>query len=159
MSDSQSALREHVLYLLEGGGAHAKFDDAVSGLPTKLRGVRPEKLDVTPWRVLEHLRLAQADILEFCINRDYREKEFPTDYWPATDAPPDVHAWDKSVEAFKADLDQMRSLVKNSHTDLFAKIPWGDGQTYLREALLAADHNAYHLGQMITVRRLLGAWT
>jgi len=158
MADTQAALREHVLYLLQGGGAHAKFQDAVSGIPAKLRGTKPKGLDVSPWRVLEHMRLAQADIVEFCISRDYREKEFPADYWPKSDAPPDSGAWDKSVKAFESDLDQMCKLVKNPRTDLFAKIPWGDGQTYLREALLVGDHNAYHLGQMITVRRLLGAW-
>ena len=158
MGDVQAALREHVLYLLEGGGAHVKFDDAVAGLSPKLRGAGPKGLDVTPWRVLEHMRLAQADILEFCLSRDYREKEFPVDYWPDSDAPPDSSAWDKSVKAFKVDLGRMRKLVKDPQTDLFAKIPGGDGQTYLREALLVADHNAYHLGQMITVRRLLGAW-
>ena len=158
MADSQAALREHVLSLLEGGGAHVKFNDAVAGIPAKLRGVKPEKLDVSPWRVLEHMRLAQADILEFCVNRDYREKEFPADYWPSTDAPPDPRAWDKSIKAFESDLAEICKLVKNPSTDLYAKIPWGEGQTYLREALLAADHNAYHLGQMITVRRLLGAW-
>jgi hypothetical protein len=158
MTDPQAAVREHALYLLKGGGAHVKFDAAVAGLPTKLQGARPEHLDVTPWRVLEHMRLAQADILEFCLSRDYREKEFPADYWPKSDAPPHARAWDKSVKALQADLAQMRELVKDPRTDLFAKIPWGDGQTYLREALLVADHNAYHLGQMITVRRLLGAW-
>ncbi|MBV9086001.1 MAG: DinB family protein [Acidobacteria bacterium] len=158
MADTQSALRQHVLYLLEGGGAHVKFQDAIAGLAPKLRGVKPDKLDVTPWAVLEHMRLAQADILEFCLNRDYREKAFPADYWPTPDAPPDPRAWDKSVKRFEADLNAMCALVRNPRTDLFAKIPWGDGQTYLREALLVADHNAYHLGQMITVRRLLGAW-
>ena len=158
MADPQAAIRDHVIYLLEGGGAHVKFEAAVAGLPPKLRGARPERLDVTPWRVLEHMRLAQADILEFCISRDYREKEFPADYWPSSDAPPDPRAWDKSVKAFQADLQKMCNVVKDPRTDLLAKIPWGDGQTYLREALLVADHNAYHLGQMITVRRLLGAW-
>jgi hypothetical protein len=158
MGDTQSALREHVLYLLEGGGAHVRFNDAISGLPPKLRGVKPDKLDVSAWRVLEHMRLAQADIVEFCVSRDYREKEFPAHYWPKTDAPPTPNAWDESVKSFTKDLDQLRNLVKDPKTDLFATIPWGDGQTYLREALLAADHNAYHLGQMITVRRLLGAW-
>ena len=158
MGDTQAPLREHVLYLLQGGGAHAKFQDALAGIPAKLRGTKPEKLEVSPWRVLEHMRLAQADILEFCVTRDYREKDFPADYWPASDAPPDARAWAKSVEAFETDLNQMCKLVKNPRTDLYAQIPWGDGQTYLREALLVADHNAYHLGQMITVRRLLGVW-
>ena len=158
MADSQAALREHLLYLLQGGGAHAKFKDAVADLPTKLRGVRPEGMEASPWGVLEHMRLAQADIVEFCVNRDYREKEFPDDYWPESDAPPDARAWDKSVKAFETDLGEMCKLVKNPHTDLYAKIPWGDGQTYLRESLLVADHNAYHLGQMIALRRLLGAW-
>ncbi len=158
MPDPQAALRSHVLYLLGGGGAHVKFDDAIAGLPAKLRGQRPEGLEVTPWRVLEHMRLAQWDILDFCRNPKYREMKFPDDYWPKTDAPLNTAAWEKSVKSFHADLRTMEEMVRNSKTDLFARIPWGDGQTYLREALLVADHNSYHLGQLITVRRLLGAW-
>ncbi len=158
MPDPQAALRSHVLYLLGGGGAHVKFDDAIAGLPAKLRGKRPAGLEVTPWGVLEHMRIAQWDILDFCRNPKYREMKWPDDYWPKTDGPPSAAAWEKSVNSFRADGKGMEVLVKNPRTDLFARIPWGDGQTYLREALLVADHNSYHLGQLITVRRLLGAW-
>ncbi len=158
MKDAHAALRQHVLYLLSGGGAHVKFEDAIAGLPPRLRGVRPKGLEVTPWRVLEHMRLAQWDILDFCRNRNYKEMSFPDDYWPRTDAPPSPAAWEKSVRSFLVDLEAMKRLVKSAKTDLFARMAWGDGQTYLREALLVADHNSYHLGQFVSVRRLLGAW-
>lgn len=151
-------LREHILYLLRGGGAHGNFDDAVADFPSKVRGAKLERLPYTAWQLLEHVRLAQWDILDFSRNPDYREKKFPDDYWPKTEAPPDDEAWRKSVAAFWHDLKEMQNLVENPKTDLFAKIPWGDGQTILREALLVADHNAYHLGQLVMLRRLLGAW-
>ena len=151
-------LRDHLLYLLEGGGAHAKFDDVVAGVPTKLRGEKPADLPHSLWMLLEHLRLAQWDILEFSRNAKHVSPAWPEGYWPKTEAPPSAAAWETSIKKFRADLKGMVNLVKNPRTDLFAKIPWGDGQTILREALLAADHNAYHLGQMLYVRRLLGAW-
>ncbi len=125
---------------------------------SKLRGAKLERLPYTAWQLLEHVRLAQWDILDFSHNPDYREKKFPDDYWPKTEAPPNEEAWRKSVAAFRHDLKEMQKLVENPKTDLFAKIPWGDGQTILREALLVADHNAYHLGQLVMLRRLLGAW-
>ena len=152
------ALRDHVLYLLRGGGAHLHFDAAVADLPTKLRGAKPAGLPHTPWRLLEHMRICQWDILEFSRNPKYVEPKFPDDYWPKGDAPPDDAAWDRSIASFRADLKAMQDLVADPATDLFAPIPHGDGQTILREALLVADHNAYHLGQLVTVRRLLGAW-
>ena len=151
-------LREHILYLLRGGGAHGNFDDAVADFPSKLRGAKLERLPYTAWQLLEHVRLAQWDILDFSRNPEYREKKFPDDYWPKTEAPPNEEAWKKSVAAFRHDLKEMQKLVENPKTDLFAKIAWGNGQTILREALLVADHNAYHLGQLVMLRRLLGAW-
>lgn len=154
---SDQALREHLVHLLRGGGAHLDFDKAIGGLPAALRGVRPGGLPHSPWRLLEHMRLAQWDILEFCHNPRHVSPEFPDGYWPQEDSPSDA-AWDRSVEAFRADLKAMQRLVADPATDLFAKIPHGDGQTILREALLVADHNAYHLGQLVVVRRLLGAW-
>lgn len=150
-------LREHILYLLRGGGAHGNFDDAVADFPSPLRGAKLDRLPYTAWQLLEHMRLAQWDILDFSRNSNYRERKFPDDYWPKTAAPPDA-AWKKSVAAFRNDLKEMQKLVENPKTDLFAKIPWGDGQTILREALLVADHNAYHLGQLVMLRRLLNAW-
>lgn len=152
------SLREHVLYLLRGGGAHLGFDEAVSELPENLRGARPAGVPHTPWRLLEHMRLAQRDILEFCRHAEHVSPEFPAGYWPSGDAPPDDKAWDHSVAAFRADLEAMQRMVGDSATDLFARIPWGEGQTILREALLVADHNAYHLGQLVVIRRALGAW-
>src|SRR6202167_2615074 len=151
-------LREHLLYLLNGGGAHARFDDIVKDMPEKLRGVKPDGLPHSAWMLLEHLRLAQWDILEFSRNSKYKAPEWPKDYWPKTEAPPSAAAWNKSIQQFRKYLKTMQYLVAYPKTDLYAPIPWGDGQTILREALLAADHNAYHLGQFVDLRRLLGAW-
>jgi len=151
-------LREHVIELLTGGHAHATFDAAVNNLPAALRGKRPKGAEHSPWEILEHLRIAQWDILEFSRNPRHQSPEWPSGYWPASAAPPDEKAWDRSVRAFRRDLKAMCALVENPATDLFARIPHGDGQTVLREALLVADHNAYHLGEMVLVRRLLKAW-
>jgi DinB superfamily len=151
-------LREHLVYLLDGGGAHAKFDDVVKDVSEKLRGVKPNGLPHSAWMLLDHLRLAQRDILEFSRNSKHKSPEWPEGYWPKNEAPSSSAAWEKSVEQFREDLKAMQDLVSNPTTDLYARIRWGDGQTILREALLVADHNAYHLGQLVDVRRLLGAW-
>ncbi len=152
------ALREHLIELLDGGHAHLKFEAAIAEMPVSLRGAKPPGLPHSPWRLLEHMRIAQWDILRFSIDPAHVSPEFPAGYWPQGDAPPDEAAWDRSVEAFRADLKAMQDLVADPGTDLFAAIPHGQGQTVLREALLVADHNAYHLGQLVAVRRLLGAW-
>ncbi len=156
--DSNQSLREHLPILLTGGNAHATFDDAIKNLPPKLRGAKPQNFPHSPWMLLEHLRIAQHDILEFSRNKKHTSPKWPEGYWPKNPAPPNASAWNKSVQQFRADLKAMQKLITNPKTDLFAKIPWGDGQTILREALLAADHNAYHIAQFIDVRRLLGAW-
>jgi hypothetical protein len=156
--DHEQSLRKHLLDLLAGGGAHAKFDDVIKGLPPKLRGEKPAKFPHTPWMLLEHLRLAQWDILEFSRNSKHVSPPWPAGYWPKGPAPDNAAAWNKSIQQFRRDLNAMQRLVANSKTDLFARIPWGDGQTILREALLVADHNAYHLAQFVDVRRMLGAW-
>jgi uncharacterized damage-inducible protein DinB len=156
--DQTASLREHLLYLLKGGGAHLNFDKAIADLPAELRGAKPPGVPHTPWRLLEHLRMAQWDILEFTRNPRHVSPPWPEGYWPAGDAPPDDAAWDRSVAAFRADLQAMQDLVADPATDLFKPLPHGEGQTALREALLVADHNAYHLGQLVVVRRLLGAW-
>ena len=156
--NTDQALRKHLLELLDGGHAHLRFDAAIADLPVALRGARPERVPHSPWRLLEHLRIAQWDILEFSRNPRHVSPQWDKEYWPEGDAPPDAAAWDKSVAAFRADLQAMKDLVNNPATDLFAPIPHGQGQTILREALLVADHNAYHLGQLVVVRRLLGAW-
>ena len=156
--DPQATLRQHLLELLSGGHAHAKFEDAVQGLMSQLRGTKPAGFPHSAWMILEHLRLAQWDILEFSRNGKHRSPKWPEGYWPQTEAPPNAQAWSQSVEQFESDLDAMQELVKNPESDLFAKIPWGDGQTILREALLLADHNSYHVAQLVDIRRLLGAW-
>jgi len=153
-----AALRQHLHDLLTGSNAHVNFDAAIKDLPADLRGVRPESADHSPWELLEHLRIAQWDILDFSRNPQYKERPWPSSYWPATPTPPDEKAWDKSVRAFRKDLKAFCALLSDPKTDLYAKIPHGQGQTILREALLIADHNAYHVGQLILVRRLLGAW-
>ena len=152
------ALREHLLYLLKGSGAHLNFESAVAGLPVEMRGVTVPGVPHSPWQLLEHLRIAQWDILEFSCNPRHVSPPFPDGYWPSDHAPPDASAWDRSVAAFQTDLQAMQNLVADPTTDLFAPIAHGDGQTILREALLVADHNAYHLGQLVVVRRALGAW-
>ena len=156
--DPHKALREHLLYLLRGGGAHLDFDKAVADIPSDLRGRTVPPVPHSPWRLLEHMRIAQWDILEFSRNPKHVSPPWPDGYWPRVDAPPDEPAWDLAVDAFRADLEAMCALVADPATDLFAAILHGDGQTVLREALLVADHNAYHLGQLVVVRRLLGCW-
>lgn len=155
---SDEALREHVLYLLRGGGAHLNFEQAIRDLPQGLRGAKVEGVPHTAWRLLEHMRICQWDILEFSRNPEHVSPQFPDGYWPPSDAPPDAASWDNSVQAFRDDSEAMIDLVADPGTDLFAPIPHGDGQTILREALLIADHNAYHLGQLVFLRRCLGAW-
>ena len=156
--NKDESLRQHILNLLRGGGAHLSFDEAIADLPPEMRGRRPRGIPHSPWRLLEHMRIAQWDILEFCRNREHVSPSFPEGFWPTGAAPPSQAAWDESVVASKNDLVAMQNLVANPATDLFEPIPHGSGQTILREALLVADHNAYHLGQLVTVRRALGAW-
>ncbi len=151
-------LREHVLWLLRGGHAHVGFEEAIAGLPVELREKQPPGIPHTPWRLLEHMRIAQWDILEFSRRDDHVSPDFPDGYWPENDAPPDAHAWDAAIDAFRQDADALQALVADPNRDLLAPFPWGDGQTLLREALLVADHNAYHLGQLVAVRRALGDW-
>ena len=155
---NDQALREHVLYLLREGGAHAGFEAAIKGLPVNMRGKRPKGAEHSLWQILEHMRIAQWDILEFSRDAKHTSPKWPEGYWPKSAVPPSANAWAKTVRAFREDLKSMCELVENPSTDLFARIPHGDGQTILREALLVADHNAYHLGEMVLVRRLLGAW-
>lgn len=155
---SDTALREHVLHFLRGEGAHVGFDRTINDWPPELRGVKAAGIPYTPWGILEHMRIAQWDILEFSRDAKHVSPKFPKGYWPESDAPPDDDAWDESVAAFRADLAAMIELVNDPATDLFARIPHGDGQTILREALLIADHNSYHLGQLVVIRRALGVW-
>jgi uncharacterized damage-inducible protein DinB len=151
-------LRHHLVELMRGGSAHLTFDQAFEGLPAELRGAKPSGVPHSIWQLLEHLRIAQWDILDFSRNPKYVGLKFPDDYWPSSDTPADDAAWQASVKAFHADLKEVQDLVNDPKTDLYALIPHGEGQTILREAQLVADHNAYHLGQIVLVRRLLGAW-
>ncbi len=151
-------LREHLVRLLSKEQAHAGFTSAVADLPPGLRSGKIPGSPHTPWQLLEHLRIAQWDILEFCRNPRHVSPSYPDGYWPPTEAPPDNAAWERSIQTFLADLQGMIDLVKSPKTDLFARIPHGEGQTILREAMLIADHNAYHVGQFILLRRMAGAW-
>jgi DinB superfamily len=157
-NDRDSSLRRHLLELLTGGNAHARFEEVIAGIPADLHGRKPAGLPHSPWMLLEHMRIAQHDILEFSRNRKHVSPDWPKGYWPEGAAPPSSAAWNRCVRKFRQDLKAVQDLVENPKTDLHARIPWGAGQTILREALLVADHNAYHLGQLLDVRRLLGAW-
>ena len=154
----ETSVRKHVLYLLGSGGAHLDFEAAVARFPASLRGAKPGGVPHTAWQLLEHMRIAQWDILEFSRNAKHVSPKFPDGYWPPTDTPPSARAWNQSVHAFRADLQAMVALVSNPRHDLLARIPHGEGQTLLREALLVADHNAYHLGQLVLLRKMLEAW-
>ncbi len=155
--DRDQSLREHLLYLIRDGGAHVDFESVVADFPVEKVNQKIGHLPYTAWQVLEHMRIAQWDILEFSRNADYVSPKWPEGYWPAGKVAPDAAAWSESVERFRADLKEMEDLVADPKTDLFAAIPHGDGQTILREALLVADHNAYHLGVLVTMKRILEA--
>ena len=150
------ALRDHVVFLLKGGGAHATFADTIKEWPLQFAGIKVAKFPHTAWMLLEHLRLAQLDILEFSRNSKHASPKWPEGYWPESAAPPNEGAWKSSIEACEKDLLAMQKIVSDQKVDLLAQIPWGDGQTILREALLMADHNAYQLGQLMMLRKSLG---
>jgi hypothetical protein len=156
--DSTRVMREQLLELLRGGGAHLTFDEAVADLPAKLRGAKPAGQPHTPWRLVEHMRITQWDILEFTENAKHVSPEWPEGYWPPDGAPPKAADWDKSIKQFHTDAESMKKLVADPKRDLFAPIPQGTGQTIFREAMLVADHTAYHLGQLVILRRMLGVW-
>jgi uncharacterized damage-inducible protein DinB len=158
---NDDALRDQLSRLLAWEDAHVGFDRAVADIPAELRGRQPAGVPYSPWQLLEHLRITQRDILDFCRNSDYQEREWPADYWPPAPAPPTSSpgsAWDDAISQFLRDRKALQDLAADRSIDLFAKIPHGQGQTYLRELILAADHAAYHVGELIVVRRLLGAW-
>ena len=157
-SGQTNALREQLQRILDWEDAHVGFDAAVRGWPVALRSKVPRGLQHSGWQQLEHLRLAQRDIYEFCVDSSYAARRWPDDYWPASPAPPSSAAWARSIAAFKRDLADVRRLTLDPKVDLFARIPHGSGQTYLRQVLLVADHNAYHVGQLVLLRRALGAW-
>jgi len=152
------SIREHLIRLLDGRQAHASWEDVVTSFPSGLRGKKPGGAPHTPWQLLEHMRIAQWDILEFSRRAEHVSPDFPEGYWPKSAEPPDDGDWEKSVEAFRSDLEAMKALVGDESSDLLARIPHGTGQTLLREALLVADHNAYHLGQIVLLRKILGGF-
>jgi hypothetical protein len=156
-ADKDRSLREHLLYLLRGGGAHIKFEEAINGFPAEFFNARAEGVPYTPWQLLEHMRIAQWDILEFSRTAAHVSPKWPEGYWPEEGVAADEDDWRRSVESFQADLRAMEALVADPSNDLYAAIPHGTGQTLLREALLVADHNAYHLGALVTLRRNLEA--
>ena len=156
--DHIQVLRKELDRLLSGHGAHVDFDKAVADFPAELRGVKPQGASHSAWQVLEHLRIAQWDMLEFSRDPKHVSPEWPEGYWPKKAAPDSADAWDKSLQAFHRDLAAMRKLVADPKSDLFTPFAHGEGQTLLREALQVADHNAYHVGELILLRRMLGSW-
>lgn len=155
--DHDALLRRHLVELLDGGSAHLKFGEAAGGWPEHLRGRKPEAAAHTPWQVLEHLRICQWDILEFSRSASHQSPDWPGGYWPDSEAPPSSDAWQESIDRIEAELAAMRALIEDEGSDLYQPLPWGQGQTLLREAMLLADHNAYHLGELMTLRKQLEA--
>jgi len=155
---TEKALRAHIVKALDWEDAHVGFDKAVKGLPAKLRGSVPDGWEYSAWQLVEHIRLAQADILEFCRSAKYHEKKWPEDYWPRSPSPPGAAAWSASLAEIRRDRKAFQRLAADKRIDLAAVIPHGTGQTYLRELLLIADHTSYHVGQLVALRRQLGAW-
>lgn len=155
---NDKALRQHLLNLLKSADAHVDFEAAIKDFPVALQGQRPKGAAHSPWEVLEHLRITQWDILEFSRNPKHKSPEFPAGYWPGTQAPPNKNAWEQSAQAFRKDLGALCDLVANDANDLFAKVRPDGEQTLVREVLLTADHNAYHIGEFVVLRRLLGTW-
>jgi len=159
MADNDASLRDNLVQLLRGGNAHVDVLSALKDFPPKLFGAKPQSVPHSAWELLEHMRIALRDLWEFSTNDAYVEKKWPDDYWPKTAEPPSNEAWQNSVRALKEDLEAFEDLIKNPDSNLYAQIPWGKkDQTLLREFLLAADHNSYHTGELVFLRRILGAW-
>jgi hypothetical protein len=158
-NDTDTAIRENLIWVLEGGHAHAKFDEVVTGFPSDRTSIRPKGAAHSAWEILEHMRIAQNDILRFSLSADYVSPNWPEGYWPAGPAPEPKDGWSQSVRDFQKDLAEFVSLIRDPARDLSKRFPWGTGQTLLREGLLIADHNSYHLGELVLVRRLLGIWS
>ena len=160
MASDDRVLREQLVNLLKGKQAHADIGSALAGFPVEKAGDRPNGLPYSAWQLLEHMRITLADLLDFATNSEYKERPWPASYWPKEVAPASVDAWSKSVKALHADLAAFEKLIRDPGSNLYSTIPWGaEGQTLLREVLLAADHTSYHTGEFIVLRRLLGAWT
>lgn len=158
MDELERALRDQIVRLLRGGMAHMTFDEAIADFPLDRINERPPNVPYTPWHLLEHIRIAQWDILDFMINPDYRELPWPQEHWPAPDAVTDAEGWARTIAAFRADFAAVCAIATDPQTDLTARVPWGDGQIILRELLLVADHNAFHLGEFAILRQVMGTW-
>ena len=156
--DDDKRLRRQLAKALDWHEAHADLAAAVDGFPAELRGRAPDGLEHSAWQLLEHIRIATWDIVEFCRDTRHKSPAWPEGYWPKTAAPPNEKAWEQSIKAVREHLHEMRKLIEDPKHDLLAPLPGGSGQTLLREALLLADHNAYHVGQLVMVRKALGAW-
>lgn len=154
--NTDNSLKEELIKLLTGGSAHAGFDDAVKGLTLQQAGQKANNLPYTIWQLIEHIRIAQWDMLEFSKSEDHKSPKWPEEYWVKETAPKDKEAWDRSINQIKTDLEEFVKLIRKS--DLYKTIPHGDGQTLLREALQIADHTAYHTAEIIVIRRLLNVW-
>ena len=160
MTDKTAEIVKELAFQLRGGNAHASFDKVVKDFPEKARGMAPKGMPYSGWQLLEHLRIAQRDILDYCTNQDghYRHRKWPDDYWPKSAEPPTGKAWEESVKKVEADREAFIEVLSATGADLFGKFPWGEGQTLFHEACLILDHNAFHLGEMVAVRRVLGVW-
>ena len=158
MATGERAVRDEVLFLLRRGNAHMSFDEAVADFPLERSNERPPHVPYSSWQLLEHLRITQRDILDFIRDPDYRAGAWPDDYWPAPDATTDAAGWARTLADFRADATALAALADDPERDLHAAIPWGDGQTLLRELLVVADHNAYHLGEFAILRQVMGTW-
>lgn len=156
--DLDRSIRDQLVQLITWEDAHIGFDRALEGLPAAARGTVPKNMAHSIWQIVEHMRISQEDILEFSHDPNYEEKNWPDHYWPASHAPADEEAWQRSVAAFREDREKFCRLLVDPARELFLPLPWGDGQTLVREAMLVADHNAYHIGQIVAVRRALGMW-
>ena len=155
---SNEDIREHLVRLLDWHDAHVSFDQVVDEIPARVRGMQPPNAPHSAWQLVEHMRITQHDILDFCINPKYEEMKWPDEYWPSSAAPPSASAWDGSIASFRKDRKALQQLAKDPKITLTDKIPHGSGQTYLREIVLVADHTSYHVGQLVLVLRLLEAW-
>lgn len=156
--DQDRALRDHLAGMLDWGSAHMTLEEAVADFPLEYMNVRPPNVSYTPWHLLEHIRIAQWDILDFCRNPDYKEMEWPKEYWPAEGESADEARWNETLREFRADLEELKHLAMDPNTDLYAPIPHGQGQTILRELQVVADHNAYHTGEFAILRQVTGSW-
>jgi hypothetical protein len=157
--ETHNSLRDHIAKMLRGGQAYDTFVAIVADFPSDGQSIVPSEAEHSAWQILEHMRIAQRDILDFIRNEDgsYQEKRWPDEYWPLSPAPPEPGAWSRTVKDFLADRKAIESLVLDEKQDLLAAFPWGEGQMLLREALLASEHAAYHLGQIVILRRLVDA--